>query len=414
MPPLDDRPTERFSRSDLPLPSRACPVCRGDEREVLYEQRFAEFSEEGLLAGYNVVVCDDCGFCFGDHIPNQAAFDRYYQVMSKYESSWRPPNPSDPDRARFEATLPIIARAARPEERILEIGCASGQLLHVLKESGFTRLRGIDPSPACGKIARDVYGISVDCTTFSRLKATEPVADLVILIGVLEHICDLNQCLSVLKTLVPVGGRLFITVPDASSYSTGVDAPFQEFSVEHINYFGPVSLANLLSAYGFEQLFCERETLQANVRTVTPVIHGAFIKSAEMSASSQGKPKLTDLDTETGLRKYISKSEREHEVVVPVLEELARSRQPVLVWGAGAHTLRLLAASPLAQANIVGVVDSNPRYQGKSITGLPVLGPESWSSENAAVLVSSRVYQEDICSQIRDRLGWPNKIITLY
>jgi len=35
---------------------------------------------------------------------------------------------------------------------------------------------------------------------------------------------------------------VFITVPDASRYAAGDDAPFQEFSLEHINYFGPQSL----------------------------------------------------------------------------------------------------------------------------------------------------------------------------
>ena len=401
-------------RLELTQPARACPTCHGKQREVLYRQRFAEFSEEGLLAGYNVVVCRDCGFCFGDHIPAQNAFDRYYHVMSKYESNWHAPNPDDPDRLRFENMAPIIARAARPEERILEIGCASGGLLNVLKEHGFTRLHGIDPSPTCGKIAREAYGISVDCETFSSLNPTVPVADLVILIGVLEHVCDLKQTMNVLKTLVPVGGRLFVTVPDASRYATGEDAPFQEFSVEHINYFGPASMANLLDAHGFDQLFCERGTIQTNVRTVTPVIHGAFIKRAENASAANWKPCQPDAETEAGLREYISKSEREHQAVLPALEALVRSQEPVLIWGAGAHTLRLLAASSLAQANVVGIIDSNPRYQGKSIAGLPVFSPKSCPNQNATVLVSSRVYQEDISRQIRERLGWKNKIVTLY
>ena len=406
--------TGRLRVPDLAHPLRACPICRGVQREVLYRQRFAEFSEEGLLAGYDVVACRHCGFCFGDHIPGQDAFDRYYHVMSKYESNRRAPDPADPDRQRFVAMAPVIERAARPEERILEIGCASGQLLHVLKERGFSRLRGIDPSPTCGKIAREGYGIAVDCATFSNLKTSEPLADLVILVGVLEHICDLDQAMAVLKTLVPAGGRLFVTVPDASRYSTGVDAPFQEFSVEHINYFGPLSLANLMDAHGFDPLFCDRDMIQANVRTITPVIHGAFTKRAGSPAVSNWKPSRPDPETEPGLRKYLAKSQREHEAVLPVLEELARPPRPVLVWGAGAHTLRLLAASPLAQANLAGIIDSNPRYQGKYIAGLPVLSPEPCPDENAVVLVSSRVYQEEICRQIRDRLGWKNKIITLY
>jgi SAM-dependent methyltransferase len=410
--PLTLHSTVAPGPAELLFPTRACPVCRGEEREVLYRQRFAEFSEEGLLAGYDVVVCRHCGTCFGDHLPTQAAFDRYYGVMSKYESNWHAPNPNDPDRLRFEAMVPIIARAARPDERVLEIGCASGGLLNALKQHGFSQLRGIDPSPTCGKIARECYGIEVDCATFSSLKTTGPVADLVILIGVMEHVCDLEQTMTVLKTLVPVGGRLFVTVPDASRYATGEDAPYQEFSVEHINYFGPGCMANLMDAHGFDQVFCERGTIQANVRTVTPVIHGAFIKRAETSGA--WKLKQADTETEAGLREYIAKSGREHQAVMPVLAALVRSQEPVLIWGAGAHTLRLLAGSPLAQANLVGVIDSNPRYQGKRIAGLPVFSPKACPNEQATVLISSRVYQDEISRQIRERLGWKNKLLTLY
>jgi len=43
----------------------------------------------------------------------------------------------------------------------------------------------------------------------------------------------------------------YIEVPDASIYYKGEDAPFQEFSPEHINFFGPDSLRNLMITNGF-------------------------------------------------------------------------------------------------------------------------------------------------------------------
>ena len=41
------------------------------------------------MDGYDVVVCDKCGFVFADGIPLQADFDGYYAAMSKYEFSYQ-------------------------------------------------------------------------------------------------------------------------------------------------------------------------------------------------------------------------------------------------------------------------------------------------------------------------------------
>ena len=399
--------------SELNHPARACPICAEATREVLHRQRFAEFSSEGLLAGYDVVACSHCGFCFGDRIPAQDAFDRYYQTMSKYESAPVAAATTDPERHRLVGIAPFIESAAPSDWQILEIGCASGQLLDVLRGRGFSRVRGVDPSPACSRIARECYGIPVEVGTFSSLQTSESEADLVVLIGVLEHVCDLTLAMLVLRQLVPVGRRVFVTVPDASRYPSGVDAPYQEFSVEHINYFGPASLENLMQLHGFEPVFCEPSTVEPSLCTSTPVIHAAFTRCQDLPGPAGGRVR-PDRDTASSLREYVAKSEREHQTVLPVLEDLAGSQRPLVVWGAGAHTLRLLATSPLGEANILAIIDSNPRYQGKCIGRVPIISPRQRPDESATVLISSRAYQEQICRQVSDRLGWKNPIITLY
>jgi len=398
---------------ELPHPQRPCPVCRGAQRELMYRQRFAEFSSEGLLAGYDVCACRHCGLCFADRIPRQDSFDRYYEVMSKYEAP-RPPSAStDPNVTRLMDVVPFIERAAGTADAILEIGCGSGQLLNLLRGRGFGKLRGIDPSPRCAQIAREHYGLDATSATFSTLNPAEPEADVIVLIAVLEHVRDLEQPLMVLRRMVPVGGRVFITVPDASHYVDGIDAPFQEFSVEHINYFGPASLTNLMQTYGFEPLFCESADVRAHTSTVTPVIHGAFTKRA-LTHASRPDEHPPDQVTAAALRRYIAKSQREHERVLPVLHGLTTNGRPLVIWGAGAHTLRLLAQDPLASAHVDCIIDSNPRYQGKRVGNIPVIAPSQPPDETANILISSRVYQAEICDQIREKLGWPNPLVTLY
>ena len=82
-PPLTlelEKPPAQSTQKD-----RVCPVCKGDNKSLLFRQRFTEISEASLLAGFDVVVCRNCGFCFADHFPSQVVFDLYYREMSKYE-----------------------------------------------------------------------------------------------------------------------------------------------------------------------------------------------------------------------------------------------------------------------------------------------------------------------------------------
>jgi 2-polyprenyl-3-methyl-5-hydroxy-6-metoxy-1,4-benzoquinol methylase len=390
---------------------RGCEVCASKQTKLLHAQRFASMSEGSLVGGYNVVACDNCGFCYADHLPGQDTFDRYYRDMSKYEQPIGEFRPSAYDVERFRVTVEKI-HGFMPDgkARIVEIGCATGLLLSQLKQAGYTGVAGLDPSPACSRVANEQFRVPVQCGALSDDLITAGSVDLLILIGVMEHIRDLEVAMKKMVTMLAPGGRMFITVPDASKYAAGDDAPYQEFSLEHINYFGPKSLANLMARYGFRCLFTEQAMQRCNVRTVTPVVHAAF----EKLPAGQKLEWVKDNNTVRGLELYVAQSKRGNDAVQPILNKLAVSKQPVIVWGAGSHTLRLLATSRLAEANLTAIVDSNPRYQGKNVNGVPILEPDAIRGTDASILISSRVFQQSIQRQIKDGLQLENDVVTLY
>ena len=81
-----------------------------------------KFSEVSLLTGYDVVVCRNCGFCFADHIPDQAAFDLYYREKSKYEYQDRSGQPSELQVRRFPELTEFIKKLPHCLEYILVHG----------------------------------------------------------------------------------------------------------------------------------------------------------------------------------------------------------------------------------------------------------------------------------------------------
>jgi len=73
-----------------------------------------------------------------------------------------------------------------------------------------------------------------------------------------------------------------------------------------------------------------------------------------------------------------------------------------------------LVNSSLKEAKIAAFVDSNPKYQGKLLNGIPVISPESLRSRTEPILISTRAYQNEIEMQIKNILRLHNKVIKLY
>jgi len=391
--------------------TRACAVCGGTATKHLFRQMFSAMSDSSLLQGYDVVVCQACGFGFADYIPEQSDLDLYYRNMSKYENPSRGGQESPYDLARFQAIAAIITLHLTDwRTRILEIGCATGRLLALLKERGYPNVAGIDPSPTCAAIARNLYGIQVLPQTLSNAVVASQSIDFIILIGVLEHVRDLDTALRRIWTMLSRDGQIIVSVPDASRYAEGEDAPYQEFSLEHINFFGPTSLTNLLSANGFSLVSCEQSLVQSNYRTTTPVIHAVYQKRP----LAESKLAQRDTQTEAGLLAYICQSRESDQRIQQKIADVVERGIPIIVWGVGTHTQRLLATSRLAHANIRAFVDSNLNYQGKQLNGIQILAPADLCDRSEPILVSSRVFQSEIVRQIRDELKLENKVLTLY
>lgn len=395
-------------------PPRPCAVCDGQKTRLLFRQTFSAISKGGLLEGYDVVVCERCGFGFADRIPEQPAFDTYYRDMSKYEYQDRGGEVTDHDMVRFRGVVDTIRpHLPNPDVRLLDVGCATGQLLALFKESGFRNVTGLDPSPVCADVARRMFDIRILTGTLAdaaRIKDNERQYDCIILIGVLEHVRDLGASLEAVRELLSPDGLIYIEVPNATGFAGRPDAPFQEFSTEHINYFSATSLTNLMNRFGFSVILSQKITRQQSQSTITPAVMAIYCRD-----KVPAEPSITyDAETESGLAEYIRLSRQTDDSIQKTIDGLVASKKPIIIWGVGTHTLRLLETSRLGQAIIVAFVDSNPRYQGKELHGRPILAPADLHKQHEPILISSRVFQADIENSIRKALGLNNDIIKLY
>jgi SAM-dependent methyltransferase len=388
---------------------RQCPICGSTERRTLFRQSFERLSGVEFLSGYDVVVCAACGLAYADGIPEQPVFDAYYRDLSKYEYQHTDGKESDLDERRFREIAATIAALLDSDRsaRILEIGCATGRLLSLLRHAGFPDVEGLDPSPGCARAALQRYDVPVSVGSLFSAAPLDRPFDCVILIGVLEHIEDLSGAVERLRTLLGPGGQVYAEVPDAANLAGRPDAAYQEFSTEHINFFSTESLANLFRARGFDVVMTDRAVRQQHDNTLYPAAFGVFRKTAAPL------PLVPDTTTEPGLRRYIDESAGIEARIRRVLAQVPRE-QPLVVWGTGTHTQRLLAIGAFADVRIAAFVDSNPKYHGRSLHGIPVIGPASLAARKEPILISTRGFQTEIQDQIRRQLKLDNQILLLY
>jgi SAM-dependent methyltransferase len=378
----------------------------------LFEQRFSELSGSKFMTGYDVAICDACGLGYADGIPSQALFDAHYRDMSIYEHQDRGGVELSSDLSRLQSMAEFVQREVPDRDvRVLDIGCSTGGFLAMLKDAGYKNLLGIDPSRVCAETATRMYGIDAIAASIDSFEFTPGSYGLVVLSAVLEHVRDLRPVLSRVREMLGENGYLFVSVPDAGRFARYEGAPFQEFSTEHINFFSDASLSNLLRVAGFEKIQVSEDVCAAgdSVAAVAPVIDAMFKKSSTSNGAI-----VPDEVTRKELTAYIRRSTAVDDRIRQVLDHIAGRGQPILVWGTGTHTRRLLATSRLAEIPIAAFVDSNPCFHGQKLHGVPIVSPQDIVGRSEGILVSSRNFQQEICQRIRDSLRMANELFTLY
>lgn len=111
----------------------------------------------------------------------------------------------------------IEALALPADAAILDVGTSTGTNLRLLRDMGFTRYRGLDPSPdAIRWCAQKGFG-TVEQGSVSKIPHPDETFDLVLATDIIEHVDDDVMALRELRRVLKPGGTLLITVPAFAS-----------------------------------------------------------------------------------------------------------------------------------------------------------------------------------------------------
>ena len=389
------------------LTRRSCPICGRRHADLLHTQRFEAVEGLSLLSGYDIVCCDSCGCVFADGIPDDSVFAHYYGERSKYEHAYRGGAEHAEETERLRLLADWVATQIPSDASLIDMGCGTGRLLAWLRERGFASAVGLDPSSTCVQNARKLSQCQVIHSAIRERSPEYPPVDAVVLSAVLEHVPDVDSTIRMVASWLKNDGALFLEVPDAGHFASVQNAPYQEFSVEHINFFSGAALENLMHVHGFNVVTIDRTTAP-----VGPGCIGRVVRSHAIKSEKKTEARLEN-ESRSGVVAYLDACAELATHEQTVIQRIADTREPIYIWGVGTLCQRLLSTGKLAKVNIRGFIDSSSHHEGKTVAGLPILPPRRLPDDGLPILITSWQFEDEIRRQITDMRQSPRMLHSL-
>lgn len=228
-----------------------CPLCNNQEvRLFLSGEDFFLTHEEVVI-----VECCSCGFRYTNPRPAMESSGSYYQTDEyiSHDASRRGLIPAIYGFAR-KFTLRskfALARRYSPGDRILDIGCGTGEFLDFCQKKGL-RCTGVEPSEKARNFAKSTYGLQVEEDFLTGVHPSERF-DCITLWHVLEHIHPLDETMSKLNGILNPNGMVIIALPNCNAYDARYYGRFwAAYDLpRHIYHFTKRSLSILAENYQF-------------------------------------------------------------------------------------------------------------------------------------------------------------------
>lgn len=234
----------------MSMESTVCDLCGADDYVVLFQGKDRMHHLPGV---FPVVQCRRCRLVYLNPRPDSDTLCDYYpQTYSPYG-----PDVGMMGRVRFllrKLETRRIGRLVSAGERVLEIGCASGDFLVRLRDDLGLDVAGIEMSPYAANSAHERYGLEVHAGTVFDAPFCPGSFNAVVMRHVIEHFPSASQALRGIASLLKPGGLVYLITPNCDCIDRRLFGRFwHDYDTpRHMAVFSVATLEKLLTDSGFE------------------------------------------------------------------------------------------------------------------------------------------------------------------
>lgn len=232
----------------------SCPNC-GD-KNILFVFSAKDYTVSGER--FEIWECKNCTQRFTQNIPGKEEIGKYYQSENyiSHSNTSKGLINSLYHKVRKRTLVQkrkLIENATRKKTgNILDVGCGTGAFLNTMKNAKWNTT-GLEPDSKAREKALELYGLQLEqIEKFYSLPVH--TFDAITMWHVLEHAHDLHDYINQLKKLLIPSGKLFIAVPNYTSYDAAIYKEFwAAYDVpRHLYHFSPESMKKLLNTHGLK------------------------------------------------------------------------------------------------------------------------------------------------------------------
>jgi 2-polyprenyl-3-methyl-5-hydroxy-6-metoxy-1,4-benzoquinol methylase len=230
-----------------------CPCCKSNNINFALKAIDHTVSKEE----FEIWQCNNCTLRFTQSIPGKEEIAVYYKSENYISHS----NTNKGlinfmyhkvrSRTLHKKKAMVEKLSGISKGEVLDVGCGTGSFLNTMQQASW-KITGVEPDEFARAKAKELYKIDVQSSEiFFTLSPS--TFDVITMWHVLEHVHELDEYIAQLRALLKPGGRLFIAVPNYTSYDQGVYKSYwAAYDVpRHLYHFSPKAMVKFLS---FNQL----------------------------------------------------------------------------------------------------------------------------------------------------------------
>jgi len=227
----------------------SCNLCLSQEAKSVWE-----FSDN-----FRMMKCKNCGFLYLFPQPKEATAkalyteDYYLNLGVQYLKNDSKEIIDKKIEPIEKLLLKDIGYPEKNNNRLLEIGCASGLYLKAAQRLGWD-VYGVEVSEFASKFARENLSLNVKTGKFEESDFPDEPFDFIVMIMLLEHLEDPKQVLTKINRLLKPGGKVFINTPNKHCLESIIFGKkwHEIFFPYHLCIFSPSTIRLLAKITGFE------------------------------------------------------------------------------------------------------------------------------------------------------------------
>lgn len=231
-----------------------CPVCDSSNIEEALTAKDYTVSQQQ----FSIWHCINCTARFTQNVPSQEDIGPYYK-SDTYISH------SDTKKGLINSLYHAVRKRTLAGKRnlvinttgtsngsILDIGCGTGAFLNEMQQSNW-QITGLEPDDVARQKANELYNIQPE-PSHQIFNINENIFDAITMWHVLEHVHELKAYITKIEKLLKPNGKLFIAVPNYTSYDAQKYAAYwAAYDVpRHLYHFSPKSIEFLLNNTGLQ------------------------------------------------------------------------------------------------------------------------------------------------------------------